>query len=148
MKNRIMIVGNEKFAREEYVDGEYKVLPKKSFLDAIYDTYEVDNLSNSNLTSDKAIRIAGSFVNKYEYNLCIISFGIKEIEQNSIEKFENNLQNLINMLIFNGVMPILMDIEPCGNKNLDFYNDVIEKLRKTNNVEKKFYGDCLNFVNA
>lgn len=148
MKNKILLIGNEKFTREAYQDGKYIILPKKKYLDVIYDTYSVDNLSCPNLTSDKAIGLIQAFVSYNDYEMCVISFGKAEMLKNSIEMFEKNLQIIINMLISSGVMPILMDIEVSGFGNLHFYNNVINKLRKINNVDNDFYGKCLNLVKA
>lgn len=148
MKNKILLIGNEKFTREAYVDGKYIILPKKKYLDVLYDTYSVDNLSCPNLTSDKAISLVSAFTSYNDYDMCVISFGKAEILKNSIEMFEKNLQIIINMLISSGVMPILMDIEAEGIKDLSFYNNVIKRLKKANNVENEFYGNCLNLAKA
>ena len=46
MKKRILLIGNDKFMREAYVDGKFVVLPKRKYVEALYESYEIDNISS------------------------------------------------------------------------------------------------------
>ena len=72
MKKRILLIGNDKFMREAYVDGKFVVLPKRKYVDALYESYEIDNISNYELTSKRAISLVDCFIKHYDYDICFI----------------------------------------------------------------------------
>lgn len=148
MKKRILLIGNDKFMREAYKDGKYFVMPKKKYVKALYDAYDVDNISNFSLTSSRAVSLVNCFVNNLNYDICLISFGNNEIEHVSVEMFEKNLQTIINVLIYKGVFPIIMEIPNISGYDVTPYNKVINNIKVRNDFNNKYVSECLKLVNA
>ncbi len=148
MKKRILLIGNDRFMREAYVDNNYFIMPKNKYVDGLYEAYEVDNISNFNLTSARAISLVDCFSRNYNYDMCLISFGTNELKNVSVDKFEINLQNIINVLICNGIVPIIMEFPVDSNYNTSAYNEVIKNIKSRINLDNKIASDCLKLVNA
>ena len=148
MGNRILLVGNEKFTREAYKDGIYYIMPEKKYLNAIYESYEVDNISNLNLDTNKAINLIKLFCDTNDYDFCVICFGENEIRTNSPIVFKKNLQSIINILKNRGIAPIFVEFVSNIGYDIDTYNKIIRELKDLNNVESKLYCDCIKLANA
>ena len=148
MKKRILLIGNDRFMWEAYEDGKYFILPKRKYIDTLYDLYEIDNISNYGLTSTRAVSLVESFVNYHNYDMCFISFNINEIKSVSLDMFEKNLQIIINMLICKGVFPVMMEFPESSDLNVSGYNKVINDLKIRNKFDNKSYNECLKLVNA
>jgi hypothetical protein len=134
MKNRILIFGNNDFSREYFEDGVFKINNKK-IINSLYKKYNVDNLSNDNLTCKKALKLSKAFISNYHYSACIIALGKKEIADNNTECFEENLQSLVNMLLYYRVTPILLDVDVNNN----IINTSIERVKKESNLKLGLY---------
>ena len=107
----------------------------KKVINSLYKKYNIDNLSNDNLTCEKAYKLSKAFISNYSYSACIIALGKKEIEDNNIESFEENLQNLVNMLLYYRVTPILLEVDV----NNRIINTSIEKVKKESNLKLGLY---------
>ena len=148
MKKRILLIGNDKFMREAYDDGKFVVLPKRKYVDALYESYEIDNISNYELTSKSAISLVECFIKHYDYDICLISFGTNELKNISVENFKKNLQNIVNVLICKGVVPVIMEFNSDSSIDVNPYNQVISDIKAMNKFDNKFYNECMKLVNA
>ena len=148
MKKRILLIGNDRFMREAYQDGNYFILPKRKYIDTLYDLYEIDNISNFELTSSRAISLVECFMNYHTYDICFISFGSNEIKSISVDLFEKNLQIIINMLICKGVVPVVEEFDLDSSFDVEPYNKVIIDIKNRINLDNKKYSECLKLVNA
>ena len=144
MKNRILIIGNNEFSRE-YIDNEICKINKKKYISALYYKYEVHNLSNDSLDSAKAYKLAKAFIEKNKYQACIISIGKEDYRNNTIELFEENLQNILNMLKSYRIVPILLEVSD-SDIDLEEINRIIRKYKKELNLQYGIY-DGLIFYN-
>lgn len=138
MKNRILIIGNNDFSREYYENGNYKINNKK-YINTLYKNYDIDNLSNSSLDSCKAYKLSKAFILKYKYSACIISFGIEDLKKNSLDLFEENLQNILNMVSLNGIECILLEVDKSKDLDVEMVNRIIRKYKSEFNLNYGLY---------
>ncbi|MCR4898235.1 MAG: hypothetical protein K5892_03310, partial [Acholeplasmatales bacterium] len=109
MNNRIIVLGNNNLQREVYEAGKYYV--NKAYLSDLFKNINVDNFSNSNLTSYKAFKFLSVFLGEYKYSKCIIKLGLADISLYSNDEFKQNLVFILELLKNNNVKTVLLNID-------------------------------------
>lgn len=127
MNNRIIVLGNNDFQREVYEAGKYYV--NKAYLSDLFKNVNVDNFSNSNLTSYKAFKFLSVFLGKYKYSKCIIKLGLADISLYSNDEFKQNLVFILELLKNNNVKTVLLNIDNKYDLRALEFNKIINELR-------------------
>ena len=141
MKKRVLIIGNNEFSREYYEDGVFKINNKK-YIKALYQKYEIDNLSKDSLSSNSAIRQAKLLEGKNNYSSCIIALGLEEVMNNSLDNLKDNLKVLLDDLLERDIEPILLEIDS-EKYNVSLANSVIREVKKEYNLNYDLYNDLI-----
>ena len=72
-----------------------------------------------------------------------VSFGTNELKNISVENFKKNLQNIVNVLICKGVVPVIMEFNSDSSFDVNPYNQVISDIKAMNQFDNKFYNECM-----
>jgi hypothetical protein len=141
MKKRILIIGNNEFSREYYEDGVFKINNKK-YIKALYQKYEIDNLSKDSLSCDSAIRMSKFYIENNKYSSCIIALGLDEARRNTVEELKDKLSTLLEELISKDIEPILLEIDS-EKYNVSLANSVIREVKKEYKLSQDMYNDLI-----
>ena len=141
MKKRILIIGNNEFSREYYEDGVFKINHKK-YIKALYQKYEIDNLSKDSLSCDSAIRMSKFYTENNKYSSCIIALGLDEARRNTVEELKDKLSTLLEELISKDIEPILLEIDS-EKYNVSLANSVIREVKKEYKLSQDMYNDLI-----
>lgn len=133
-KEKVMVLGGSVF----YDNILFKSLKnsKVKTMSNLYKKYDVDNLSNKNLCTEKAIRFYSTFKNIRNYKSIIIQLGEYEITNNiKLEEFKTNLEELVKCINEFSSKIILVGLNARYLKIDKRYNDAIIEIAKKYKVE-------------
>lgn len=151
MKKRIAVLGTNVFLNTKFENGNYLAGSAKNMLK--YSTsFEIDNFTKKNLTSQKAINFIKTFSTERNYADCIIELGEADYNNNvDLITFEKNLSELIEYLNKIDVKPILVSLskELLNKKGYKEYQMIIDNVALKNDVKYIYLGnesDIASFV--
>lgn len=133
-KEKVMVLGGSVFYDNILFDSLKN--SKVKTMSNLYKKYDVDNLSNKNLCTEKAIRFYSTFKNIRNYKSIVIQLGEYEITNNiKLEEFKTNLEELVKRINESSSKIILVGLTARYLKIDKRYNDAIIDIAKKYKVE-------------
>ncbi|MBQ3253260.1 MAG: hypothetical protein IJA65_01785 [Acholeplasmatales bacterium] len=133
MEKAMLIFGGTQFYNEVYSNGVYTVSKKKAAR-KIMQKYEVDNFSNSKLTTRSVLKFIDVFANHRSYSYCILALGEADLAAGITPyEFEKNMKEILNNLKSYNITPIIVGLPVKALKrfNAKEYQSVIEEVQES-----------------